>query len=180
MQSKEDFINQYDGVLSSPTKSTTTTPALNFGGAIFNWTSNQGSALFNFDDDSLKISMIDNRINISTQIRDASGHMIGEIINNHWYIYSSQFILDRNFNSNSLEIKNLKGDITFQILLDGNEVRLAGYYYDKEGSGSFMFIGPWIKNSEPLFLYPSIDHRGKLNQNGTYVNSGAEFERVNK
>jgi hypothetical protein len=175
IQFQVDFKNQYDGILSSPIISTSTEPAFVFGDVVLNWNGASDTPQFELEDgDYFEESMIGGKVNITLQIRDKNGNLIGDIINNHWRIYSPQFILDRNFNSNSLEIKDLKGDITFQVRLEGNKVYLAGYFYPKSGNGQKLFIQPWVEDI--MFLYPSIENPRKLNPNAISPGGSATFK----
>lgn len=179
LQTKENFSETYSGTLNSPVKSEVIFPVFKLGTTSMEWGGPQNIPAITFaNGDYIQVSMVNGKINLTTQIRDNNGNLIGDIINNKWRIYSTQFILDRNFNKNSLEIKNLKGDLTFQVQLSGNEIKIAGYYYTKSGD-KIQHIGPWIKDSESIFLYPSIEHPNELNSNGKYSNEFASFTFTN-
>jgi hypothetical protein len=174
VQAQADFKNQYDGILTSSTISTSTAPTFVFGSTTLAWGGASNTPQFVLQNgDYIEISMIDGKVNLTTQIRDKNGDEIGDIVNNHWRIYSPQFILDRNFNDNALEIKYLKGDITFQVRLNGEKVYLAGYFYGKTGNGQTQFFGPWVEDS--MFLYPSIEYPHELNLSSTAPGGGATF-----
>lgn len=173
LQLETDWRSKYDGILESPYVSTSTNPAIAFGGTTLNWGGAPNTPQITFNDGGfIMVNLINGEAVLTTQIRDSNGDLIGKIDDNHWYIYSPQFIVDRNFTDNSLEILDLKGNPTFQVQIEGNTVHIAGYYYKQEG-GLPDFIGPWINN--PLFVYPSVYHRGEFNSEASSSQSGGEF-----
>lgn len=177
LQQQEDFKNQYTGTLTTFASSTADSPALVMGnGTVLNWGggSNNPAILWG-QGDGLKLSLIGGRINVSMPIRNSDGDEIGQIVNNVWTIYSPQLIQDRNFTANSLEIKDLKGDVTFQIQITGNQVHLAGCFYPESSGGTTFSIGSWL--TAPMFLYPSINYPHEFNASATLVNTpGSEIE----
>lgn len=175
LQLTTDWKGQYDGMLSSPYSSTSTHPVIGLGGGTLSppWTGAPNTPQITFNNGGyIMVNVVDGEAVLTTQIRDSNGDLIGKIDSNHWYITSPQFIVDRNFDGNALEILDLKGNPTFQVEITGGTVRAAGYYYRQE-EGLPDFIGPWI--NDPLFTYPSVDHRGELNPATTTSQTNGEF-----
>lgn len=59
--------------------------------------------------------MEDSKLKVSTTIRDSSGNIVCQIVNNEWLVNRPHFALDRNFDDTSFEVKDHLGDIVFQI-----------------------------------------------------------------
>jgi hypothetical protein len=171
-QTTEDFKNQYTGLLTTFSNATATSPILEVGnGSFVDLPENPDVDADDFPWLSgLQVNLIGGKANVTMPIRNSDGDEIGQIVNNQWTIYSPQLIQDRNFNDNSLEIKDLKGDVIFQIQLIGNEVRLAGCFYPKTSSGTLYSVNSWLTPS--LFLYPSINYPHELNPSSTPVTLG--------
>jgi hypothetical protein len=158
---KLKYAGQY-GKLESPIKSDSSKAILSIGGADLD-------ANFYFSDDTeLSVKMKDRKAVITTQIRDKDGSIIGKIIDNEWFVVSNpSVVLDKNFNNNSLEILNSKGDVIFQVRIIGNRVQIAGYFFRKDGSNAITLL-PWLHESDKidktLFKYPSSKYQGILNK----------------
>lgn len=129
-------------------------------------------------DNYIKIELEDEQIKLSIKIRDKSGKMIAEIIDNEWSVAPKPSTWDRNFNRNSLEVKDPSGDRVLQVILIGNRVQLQAKLYDSDGkgiglAGRKIWEGGMIEQTspdhpelvceiEPIFKYPSELHFGEL------------------
>ncbi len=116
---------------------------------------------------------------VSAQIRDKSGKLIVEIIDNEWK-YNNGW--DRNYNRDSLEVKDSSGHIVFQIRIRPKVVQFNGILYGSNGEGvetchvkiksatanittKLRQVGPGLEPEyclKPLFKYPSEKHFGEL------------------
>lgn len=132
-----------------------------------------------FKDNSLKIKLIENKINVSAKICDSDGELIVQIENNEWKTRVPPSIFDRNYSDNAFEVKDKYGDIVLQINFTKKHLQFQGIFYDRKGNGYFMIglasvgaILGGLKNKEkpeykikPLFKYPSDLHFGELINN---------------
>jgi hypothetical protein len=108
--------------------------------------------------------MKNNKIMVTACIRDSEANEIGTITDNHWWIPTNPLrVKDKNFNKNTLEIIGPKGNVIFQIRVDGNKVYIAGYFYNQESKLPTSFLN-WMHDSKvkSLFKYPSSDYPGVL------------------
>ena len=96
-------------------------------------------------------------------VRDKYGIVLASVRNNEWFVAGPPVTLDRNFNRNSLEVLDPKGEVIFQVQVNGEELHLAGDFYDIDGVGPQGFR-PWLAETSTgrLFKYPSSEHPGKL------------------
>ena len=108
--------------------------------------------------------------------------MVVELIHNEWTTASNPQAWDRNYNDNTLEVKNSAGRIALQVRLLPDRVQLQGEWWDgAQGyrmvasdnpllpGGFIVLFGnngsgrpedpPFVK---PLFVYPSKFHLGEL------------------
>ena len=156
-----DVYSSQTGKIQSPKKSNETQALFNLNGALLD-------VKFVFGDDTeITAEMRNNRAEITTHIRDSSGNLIGEIKNNNWWIIPNPSLYsDRNFNKNTLEILNPKGDPIFQVRILGNQIFIAGYFFDKNGLHAVTLL-PWIHEidnlDKRLFKYPSLKYPGIIN-----------------
>lgn len=159
------------------------TPQIEIGnsGAIFRYTgSPEGGTLFKFFDPSqLKIERLRGKILVSTQVRDRTGRLITELIRNEWRVRPS-LLWDRNYNAQSLEVRDESGDIVFQATALSDRIRLQGIWRGPDGrfvelaektdfqhvNRGFLQFGFPGQTQEapirPMFRYPSDLHLGEL------------------
>jgi hypothetical protein len=131
------------------------------------------------DEISLDIRERDNKILVSTVVRDSDGFLIAKLQDNEWKINPPPRSFDRNYNDNMLELKDSNGDIVFQIRVLKDKVQLNGVFYGSSGFGIAFMPPPahkpeWVpiyyleKNQQPsqklnpIFKYPSGEHLGEL------------------
>lgn len=131
---------------------------------------------------------IENRkLYVSTIIRDTIGNVIAEMSKNEWIVNKPTFSLDRNFDSNALEVKDNLGQIIFQIEIEGNKMRMNGKFNRLDGQlaiantmedltdstnivgaisviekGDYKDVANYEKfDFSPIFKYPSDLHKGE-------------------
>lgn len=161
--SKKEWREKWSGKLRSPIKSKENKPVLRLGGARMVWAGEPNKPILQIAEEPLTISIKDGKAEVSLVIRDNNGIMLAGIRDNEWFVAQPPATLDRNFNENSLEVVNAKGEAIFQVQVAGEEVRLAGHFYTINGQGP-SGIGPWLGKapSGKLFKYPSAEHPGEL------------------
>lgn len=133
---------------------------------------------------ALTIAKVGNRIEVSTEIRDASGKMVAKIEKNEWQLKPS-LLWDRNYNDTALEIEDDTGNVILQVVLLPDRVKLQGIWRSESGActeianipspddpGRAIMAIPTLDacrlgNSalikiNPIFVYPSSRHLGEL------------------
>jgi hypothetical protein len=136
--------------------------------------------------DQFKIETIDGQIKVSTRVADAAGNLTAEIIRNEWKVLPPPGTWDRNYNVNSLEVKDPKGRIVLQVKIVPDAVQIQGAWSlgpewkpagaeyvvvrtDPVGKGAQFVLYPY--NPKPgviwpeikaIFEYPSERHLGEL------------------
>lgn len=145
------------------------------GGTIFKFTGDTGDIRLlspeHFGDIDLKMWVDQNKLFVDTKIRDGSGNYIAVMSKNEW---TTNNILDRNFDDKALEVKDTKDRVVLQASFDGEKINLCGFYYKKDGSavvfyptdsGALINITKQPDNLDniiiPMFKYPSELHKGE-------------------
>ncbi len=85
----------------------------------------------------LKITFSDNKLGISTVIKDSDNRTIAEIINNEWKTVNPDTLMfwDRNYNAYAFEIIDCDNIPTFQVLIVGsNRIQIGGLFYTAHGT----------------------------------------------
>lgn len=160
--------SKWSGLLQSASRDTSATaPVLSLGGGESKliYGGDPTKPLFDLAGEPLFINLVDGEARLSVVVRDDSGIFLAGIRENEWSV-ARQATLDRNFNRDTLEVVDRKGEVVFQVQIKGAEVRLAGRFYTRDGQGP-MSIGPWIhdiegREGQTLFRYPSEQHPGEL------------------
>jgi hypothetical protein len=169
-------------------------PAIEIGasGVVFGAPGNGG---YNLDDlipilkeCEFSVESISGQIKVSIIIRDANGNVVAEIIRNEWSVAGRPVSWDRNYNQDSLEVKDNRGKVVLQvtalpdiIILQANWFKKNGHKAyaiqsngrggrPKEGYAMFILDSPPEQFSsddprleiEPMFQYPSETHLGEL------------------
>jgi hypothetical protein len=130
---------------------------------------------------NLKLEVFDGKISVTAQIKDQQGRLVAELIRNEWTTAPNPQAWDRNYNDNTLEVKNSAGRIALQVRLLPDRVQLQGEWWDTNhgyrmvasddpsNPGGFILIfgGPKVHPEDPpfvkpLFVYPSDLHFGEL------------------
>jgi hypothetical protein len=136
--------------------------------------------------DQFNVEMVDEKIKVSTIIRNENGSVITELYRNEWKVGSPPLSWDRNYTEDTLEVRNDKGHVVLQVRVSSNIVQIQGVWpYPKNPkllmvvretperevreryTGQITFYDPndpsakWPDIS-PLFHYPSETHLGEL------------------
>lgn len=143
-------------------------------GPLFVWEGPPGEPFFEiFGASTLTVARVDGAIAVSTTIKDREGKLVAEIVANEWQVRPSK-LWDKNFNHDSLEVRDESGDVVLQVTAALDFVRIRGKWRDQ--GGKFMEMtespdktGTDMRFSEdraipiaPLFRYPSETHFGEL------------------
>jgi hypothetical protein len=162
-------------------------PQLELGssGTIFAYIGPQGQPLMQFFNDchvtiEIRESKITRRrrLLVSTQVRNAQGGLIAEIVSNRWQV-NPQASFDRNYRRDALELKDASGDVILQARLVADRVQLQAKFRDATGRGVAIGNGPIPAGGgvmevtgsahphlnlhiTPIFRYPSSRYFGKL------------------
>ncbi len=142
-------------------------------GPLFVWDGPKGQPFFEvFGASNLVVERINGAVAVSTGVKDKFGKLIAEIRRNEWTVAPS--LWDKNFNQDSLEIRDDSGDIVLQVTATVDFVRIRGKWRDANGQffeltespkkdGTFMtFRENQAIPIEPIFVYPSRTHLGEL------------------
>lgn len=141
-EEKEKEITAYSGILEGApitlfSSSQQAYPKLKLGDSntFFNWTGEQGEPLFLIAEESaLTIWHENGELKVSTKIRDENGYLIAEIVGNEWRLKEDN-LWDRNYNQHALEVKNAKGNVVLQIVLEEDYIQFAAKMYSATGQG---------------------------------------------
>jgi hypothetical protein len=136
--------------------------------------------------EQFKIEIVDRIAKFSTKITDENDHLIAEIVRNEWLVAPPPQSWDRNYNDDSLEVKDARGDIVLQVKVLSDRIQFQGVWWaDRssilaERSRVEIFENkaahPWSaqiyivpnngspKPIEPIFLYPSGRHLSELSK----------------
>jgi hypothetical protein len=79
----------------------------------------------------LKTWFEEDGIKVTTDVRDSLGNVIANMNRNEWTV-NRNFMLDRNFDKNSLEVIDNTGKVIFQVRVKGNQVRLSGVFFNSD------------------------------------------------
>ena len=176
-QNREKQLTRYSGILKNPRSLATTVfsrrqgvyPKMKLGNSdtFFNWQGPQGEPILQFFGDTDILIWIENgQLKVSTVIRGSDGQLIAEIAGNEWKLKEAE-LWDRNYNENSLEVKNGAGDVVLQVVLNEDYVQLAAKIYSSTGEG--LVIGSSELTEEDVARHNS----GEVFLIGP---EGAEFE----
>lgn len=163
-------------------------PDVSIGDKIW-WMSpngNDGTFAQFYPDADFKVSWGKRGPLVDTTVRERSGNLVLEIVKNHWRVYP-QYIADKNYTEDALEIRDSAGHIIVQIKLGRNSgyqtVELQGEFWNGQGQGWRIMKAPiadvFGKHGamkiplsptdaklefliKPIFQYPSKDHWGEL------------------
>jgi hypothetical protein len=131
-----------------------------------------------------KVESIDGKIKFSTDITDANGDLIAEIIRNEWKVSALGRAWDHNYSDDALEVKDSKGRVVLQVRALPDRIQIQGAWYIDMGppngirrviickdqtqpDAQIVFTPPDAKNIPsipPMFKYPSDRHLGELRQ----------------
>lgn len=179
--SKEEAKAKYAGIIEPTSKvlfsareNTVRNIELGDGGTILAFNGPQGAPLFKiFGENALTIISDGGRLKVSTIIRNRTGAVVAELINNEWKVNKNN-TFDRNYSKDALEVKDDTGDIVLQVRLLDDRIQFQGKFYDSQGNGFGLGKHPSGKGAimvrctpsdpgldlkiEPIFKYPSDNH----------------------
>jgi hypothetical protein len=151
-------------------------------GTIFSYAGPHGSPMFKFFNKSnLVVELIKGKVKVSTSIYDRTGALIAELVRNEWKVSPPPKTWDRNYNDDTLEVRDGSGNIVLQVRALNDRIQLQGEWWgdsingvrfvksnDPAKPGAMLLIfGPNMRpprepEIQPLFLYPSETHLGQL------------------
>ncbi len=148
-------------------------------GAIIEYAGPKGFPLFSMlEVNNLIIVIEDKQLMLTAKIRDKTGNIIVEIVNNDWKVAPPPNTWDRNYSKNALEVRDPTGDIVLQVKLLEDRVQFQGKLIDAKGNGYFFgsvgpqsggiiqkinFDRPEISpKKKPMFKYPSDLYFGEF------------------
>jgi hypothetical protein len=82
-----------------------------------------------FGDSQLSLEEISGRLYVSTRIRDEDGKLIAELYRNEWKVAPPPNTWDRNYDRNTLEVKNAGSRIALQVRLLADRVQMQGEWF---------------------------------------------------
>jgi hypothetical protein len=119
------------GVISSPTQSIAV--SISVGSAEYQMLSKDGVVFDEGGDPLLSIRLLNGKLLVTTQVRDASGALIAEMNDNEWKHQNQPTIFDRNYTKDVLEIKDNTGRVALQVANVGNTIDVAAIFHCKNG-----------------------------------------------
>jgi hypothetical protein len=161
-------IEATTGVLNAPTSGEV--KYLSVGTTRFVIASPDNVFLRDGESPVLSLRLVENRLLVSTTIRNAKGDIIAELRDNEWQL-NKDSIFDRNYTDNALEVRDRQGKITLQAVHFGDTIHLAGIFRCKNGwttvlgpveGGAVMDIKPPGEEAQydisAICEYPSERH----------------------
>jgi hypothetical protein len=145
-------------------------PRVRVGSSTMRWATEDGGTFVQMHADRLSVSRTKGKLQFSTTVRDGSGNMVVEVVNNHWMVSTRPFCWDKNYTDHMLEVKDGKGRVVLQVRLTSDYVQIQGEWHDsplKDPTGRGTRIveeGEYdeVEGIRPVFLYPSEKYWGKL------------------
>ena len=105
----------------------------------------------------LTIESIDDKILVTTDIRDKHGNLVAELLRNEWQVAPPPATWDRNYSSDSLEVRNAEGVVVLQVRALQDRIRLQGEWWDNTGKGLRIVKSPDSRNPGALILLMRIN-----------------------
>lgn len=193
-QSQQEATEKYVGVLEAKSKIPTSSdqnivPKLQIAntGTII-WLDGGDAAKFIHEllkDNNFKAVIEEGRLKVSMTIIDKDGEIVAEIARNEWKVNPNNSF-DRNYSTDSLEVKDSLGDIILQLRLVADRVQIQGRFYRSKSKlysiekvigaeiGDEYEDDEWVNihlitkdfpaklKIRPMFKYPSDLHMGKF------------------
>lgn len=121
----------------------------------------------------LSLRSVNQKLLVTTEIRNSAGDLIAELKDNEWKL-NRDLLFDRNYTSQALEVRDRAGKITLQVVDFGDTIHLAGIFRCRSGwttvlapageEGAVMDIKPPGEEPKyeipPVCEYPSEQHFG--------------------
>jgi hypothetical protein len=76
--------------------------------------------------DRFTLDVVNDKILVSTQLRDENDKLVAELEKNEWKVTMPPTTWDRNYTDNSLEVKDARGDVILQVSVLPGIVRIQG------------------------------------------------------
>jgi hypothetical protein len=96
----------------------------------FSFMGPQGGSFIKFAENyELKIELVDGQTKVSTQIRNKKGQLVAELIRNEWKVAPPPKTWDRNYNKNTLEVKDETGNIVLQVRALPDRIQIQGEWW---------------------------------------------------
>ncbi len=112
-------------------------------------------------------------IKVSLTIHDSSDNLIVDIRDNKWEVSPlKSSCWDKNYTSDSLEVKDGRGRVVLQLRLLPDRVQLQAEWNEKSGVSSLISAAHYDQRDGivPRFKYPSEDHWGEPDPDSGYQN----------
>jgi hypothetical protein len=134
----------------------------------------------------LDVKILDGKLLVSTDVRDASGKLLARLLKNEWQPAKQPAIFDRNYTKKDLEIIDDRGAVALQVRMVADHVQLQGKWYHSDGKQTTIMksqnrpgyavihfaVTPaeqddpmqpgGVEKIDPIFKYPSATHLGQL------------------
>jgi hypothetical protein len=169
-------------IFDAPNRYSSRVVEIGNSGSIFKFTGPIGEPIFNFNKaDQLTLELINEKLKLSTTVRNRNGVLVAEIIRNEWKVASAPITWDRNYNENAVEVRDDTGRIVLQVRYIKGRIQIQGEWWQdpingmalvesfdpKKPGGLIIIFGPKFGREEapkikPIFKYPSDAHLGEL------------------
>jgi hypothetical protein len=134
---------------------------------------------YNFSGDNFRISVVNNKLSVSGEIKNSDNVTVAQIYNNNWKSDNPDKtfdIFDRNYNDYAFEIIGKTGVPVIQIIIFGsNKIQIGGLFHSDAGEvyilptefGSTRILNPTddqlrSQSIMKIFQYPSSSNLGKM------------------
>jgi hypothetical protein len=165
-----EWRSKTEGLLRSKVLSTEKLPSVALGQSKLVWAGDPAIPVFvapATGEAVVFLRLIEGEARVSMNVRDQTGMLLLAMKDNRWFVPPSESY-DRNFNDDTLELVDSRGNPIFQVRIRGHEAQVAGVLYDIHGK-PITFL-PWlnVEDGRPgsFFRYPSRDHPGELTPPG--------------
>lgn len=126
---------------------------------------------------SLKLDMVDGRLQFTTKVEDKEGNILVQIDRNKWTVPGRPLDSDWNYTDDSLEVLAPTGRVVLQVRLFSDRVQLQGEWWNdngiglrlvrvSKGVGKFANLTRSHDPDEPhielIFKYPNTENLGTL------------------
>lgn len=147
---------------------------LSVGGERFKIDSPAGVLFRDQEMPLVSMSLVGNKLLVSTSIRGKEGDLIAELKDNEWQLNRKNAVFDRNYSDIALEVREQSGKVALQVVHLGDTIHLAGIFRCRSGwstvigpagdHGSRMELKPPGESPSlaipPICEYPSDRHLG--------------------
>jgi hypothetical protein len=131
-----------------------------------------GEAFLGFaDDNHFAIRRENEKLIVTTTIRDEIGDIIAQVTHNEMAVFPRVF--DYNYSADAFEVKDSKGDVVLQVAIKPHSIWLQGIWRNRNGDGialaqrTIQWLPRGKTSSVPIlpqiFKYPGKLHLGERN-----------------